>query len=189
MKEKQIINALAFLKSAESLKDVLRSAHTSSGKQESTAEHSWRLCLWVMVFADEFAGLDLEKMLKICVLHDLGEAISGDVPATEQKPDDDRAAKERGDLATLLAPLPEIQQAKFLSLWDEYERGSSREGRIIKGFDKLETILQHNQGKNPPSFDYGFNLTYGKARTDADPLLAEIRKIVDEETKAHGEAM
>ena len=58
------------------------------------------------------------------------------------------------------------------------------EAVLAKGFDKLETILQHTQGANAPDFDYRFNLAYGKARTDAHPLLAEIRALIDAETEA-----
>ena len=70
----------------------------------------------------------------------------------------------------------------ILALWDDYESAGSREAVIAKGLDKLETILQHNQGANPPDFDYAFNLSYGRSRTDADPLLARIRAILDAET-------
>ena len=55
---------------------------------------------------------------------------------------------------------------------------------LAKGLDKLETILQHNQGRNPAEFDYAFNLTYGLKQTSAHPLFAEIRAILDEETRA-----
>lgn len=63
----------------ESFKNVMRSAHTSSGRRESTAEHSWRLCLLAMTLEDILGPLDFERMLKLCVIHDLGEAINGDV--------------------------------------------------------------------------------------------------------------
>ena len=54
----------------------------------------------------------------------------------------------------------------------------------MKGLDKLETIIQHNQGKNATDFDYQFNLAYGADRMSAHPLLGEIRAIVDAETQA-----
>jgi putative hydrolase of HD superfamily len=49
----------------------------------------------------------------------------------------------------------------------------------------VETILQHNQGLNPADFDYAFNLTYGLKQTSAHPLIARIRAMLDEETRAH----
>lgn len=177
--------ALAFLKSAEKLKDTLRSGHTSGGRPESTAEHTWRLCLMVLVFARELPGIDVLKLLKLCIVHDLGEALSGDVPAIFQTESSDKSEQERADLQVLTQPLPSAQRGEILSLWEEYEAASTPEAVLAKGFDKLETILQHNQGLNPADFDYAFNLTYGGKHTAAHPLVARIRAILDEETRAH----
>lgn len=67
---------LEFLRGAERLKSVLRSAHTSTGRRESTAEHTWRLCLFAMVLEHRLPGLDIARVLKLCVVHDLGEALA-----------------------------------------------------------------------------------------------------------------
>jgi putative hydrolase of HD superfamily len=80
MLEDDIKGALDFLRSAEKLKDVLRSGYTSGGRPESTPEHTWRLCLMVIVFANALGDIDIAKLLKICIVHDLGEALSGDIP-------------------------------------------------------------------------------------------------------------
>jgi len=120
---------------------------------------------------------------KICIVHDLGEAIGGDVPAIHQKPGESKSVRERQDLNTLVAPLPEMLKQEIVALWDEYEAADSLEARIAKALDKLETLLQHVQGANPPdTIDYWFNLDYGKKFTDDLPLAAEIRRIIDEET-------
>jgi len=120
---------------------------------------------------------------KICIVHDLGEAIGGDIPAIHQKAGESKSSRERQDLNTLVEPLPGTLKKEIVALWDEYEAGASFEARIAKAFDKLETLLQHVQGANPPdAIDYLFNLDYGKKFTDALPLAAEIRRIIDEET-------
>ncbi|WGI21749.1 HD domain-containing protein [Amylibacter sp. IMCC11727] len=175
---------LAFLERAEALKDTFRSGFTSGGRSEDTASHTWRLCLWVLVFEDQLAGLDMAKMLKMAVLHDLGEAVSGDIPATEQV--GDKSADERADFIELLGDLPDPDA--FLSLWDEYDGATSDEAKVIKGLDKLETILQHTQGKNPADFDYGFNLGYRREATAGHPLLKMLRAMVDEKTRGRMEA-
>ena len=172
-----------FLQAAEKLKDTLRSGVTSNGRAESTAEHSWRLCLMVMLFDRELADYDRLKLLRLCLVHDLGEAISGDVPATCQSPDDGRAARERADLETLCAPLPDDLRGEILGLWDEYSGGTTPEARLVKGFDKLETMLQHLIGRNAADFDYAFNLTYGTQHTVRHPLLFQIRELVDAATR------
>jgi putative hydrolases of HD superfamily len=175
---------LAFLRAAEALKDVLRSGHTSGGRRESTAEHSWRLCLMALVFADGLANLDMPRVVKLCIVHDLAEAIHGDVPATEQVSSGAKTAQEREDLRLLVAPLDAPLRQEFLALWEEYAQGATPEARAVKAMDKLETILQHTQGANPPDFDYAFNLAYGRQYTSAHPLFAAVRAIVDGDTRA-----
>ncbi|WP_175816031.1 HD domain-containing protein [Burkholderia diffusa] len=174
---------LDFLREAERLKDVLRSGHTSTGRAESTAEHSWRLCLMALVFADALPDVDTTKLLKLCVVHDLGEALHGDIPAIEQAAHQDKNTHERDDLLTLTAGLDRVLRDEIVALWDEYEAAASPEARAAKALDKLETILQHNQGSNPPDFDYAFNLGYGRRYTDAVPLFSTIRAIVDADTQ------
>ena len=73
-------------------------------------------------------------------------------------------------------------RARLVARWDEYNAVATPEARIAKGLDRLETVLQHTQGANPPGFDYGFNLAYGRAHTDAHPLVAALRAPVDAET-------
>ncbi len=183
MDDDRLAGILAFVQAAERLKDTLRSGTTSGGRPESTAEHSWRLCLLVLAFERELAGVDLLKLLKLCIVHDLGEAISGDVPAILQVADDGRAARERADLASLAAPLPDDLRADLLALYDEYTAAATPEAILAKGFDKIETVLQHAVGANPPEFDYAFNLGYGRAATARHPLLARIRERADAATR------
>lgn len=173
-------SVLSFLDEANRLKDTLRSGRTPQGRQESTAEHSWRLCLLAILLAGELKDVDLLKLLKICIVHDLGEAISGDVPATEQRAGDDRAERERADLLTLCAPLPEDLRTEIVSLWDEYAQAASPEAIMAKGLDKIETMLTHTTGKNDDDFDYRFNLDYGLSATNRHPLLMALRHHVDE---------
>lgn len=188
MEEKAVVESadisaiLTFLRSAEQLKNTLRSGHTSTGRPERTAEHSWRLCLMAVLLQDEFPELDFARLIRICVIHDLGEAIGGDVPAVEQTAAAPKAARERQDLLQLLAPLPVRLQQKLVALWDEYEAATTPEARLAKALDKLETILQHNQGMNLPDFDYRFNLHYGRRYTASPPLIAAIRAALDRET-------
>ena len=182
---KDITARLDFIRKAGQLKDTLRSAWTAAGRTESTAEHTWRLTLLIITFADEFPGIDLQKLLKMCILHDLGEAVSGDIPAPSQL--QAKGAEERLDFQSLIEELPVRLIEEFTELWDEYEAGVSPEAEIAKAFDKLETILQHNQGSNPDDFDYAFNLDYGKAYTDAVPLAKEIRQLLDVETSSNME--
>jgi putative hydrolase of HD superfamily len=174
---------LNFLKNAEKLKSTLRTAWTADGRQESTAEHTWRLCLMILLFEGKYPDVNFHKLLKICLIHDLGEAISGDISAVDQAKMGSKAGAERNDFVMLIDPLDESQKKEFLALWDEYEAAETKEAKLAKAFDKLETILQHIQGKNPEDFDYAFNLNYGKKYTDFDANTSELRSILDVETR------
>ncbi|MFL5613370.1 MAG: HD family hydrolase [Gemmatimonadaceae bacterium] len=185
---------LDFLRATEKLKVTRRSAYTSDGEPESVAEHSWRVCVMALALQNELRDVNLGKLLAMCVVHDLGEAIGGDVPAPEQArrlaadPTATKSAAEREDLLTLLAPLPEPVRASIAALWDEYEAAKSPEARVAKALDKLETILQHTQGKNPTDFDYRFNLGYGRAFTADRPVIVRLRELLDRETERLADA-
>ena len=171
---------LAFFRAAGALKDTLRSGHTPGGRPESTAEHSWRLCLMAVALEEALEGVDLKRLIELLIVHDLGEAVRGDVPAPQQQ--GDKSAEERADLRALLAALPEAAAARLLARWDEYAAATTPEARLAKGLDRLETVLTHVEGANPPGFDYAFNLGYGRAWTDAHPLVAALRTPIDTET-------
>jgi 5'-deoxynucleotidase YfbR-like HD superfamily hydrolase len=178
----QLDGVLAFLRDAERLKTVTRSGWTSEGQRESVAEHTWRLCLMAMLLYGAAPDVDLARLLRMCLVHDLGEALGGDVPAPEQQAAAPKAGQERADLLRLTAPLPAPLREEIVELWDEYEAAASPEARLAKGLDKLETILQHTQGKNPADFDYAFNLAYGRRFTAGEPLLEALRARLDAET-------
>ena len=182
MRADELEGILTFLRAAERLKMVTRSGWTSAGEPESVAEHTWRLCLMAMVLYGRAPGIDLARLLKMCLVHDLGEAIGGDVPAPAQTAGGHKAGLERADLLELTRSLPPAMREEIVELWEEYEAAGSPEAQLAKGLDKLETILQHTQGKNPSDFDYAFNLGYGQRYTEADPVLAALRARLDQET-------
>ncbi|THB63044.1 MAG: HD domain-containing protein [Desulfovibrio sp.] len=173
---------LDFLRRAEALKSTLRTTWTRTGRQESTAEHSWRLSLFALLACREYPALDPLKIVQLAIVHDLGEAIHGDIPAPEQKGPKDK--QEREDMVDLLRPLPCGLREEMLSLWEEYEYVKTPEARLVKALDKLETLLQHVQGANPQDYvDYAFNLGYGTRYTGLDAFIRELRETLDLETE------
>ncbi|MGG5818120.1 HD domain-containing protein [Falsiroseomonas sp. HW251] len=182
MDDADIDGTIAFLALAERLKDTLRNSRTSTGRTESTAEHTWRLALMALLLGPEL-GVDAGRLIRICLVHDLAEAFTGDLPAPSPRKPGVKQAREREALATLTMTLPSRQRAEIFTLWEEYETGSTPEGRLAKGLDKLETIVQHAQGLNPADFDYAYNLRYGQKDTAVHPLLAALRARLDQATQ------
>ncbi|MEP3430247.1 MAG: HD domain-containing protein [Roseibium sp.] len=181
--EDRLTGILAFLQASEQLKDTLRSGTTRTGRPESTAEHSWRLALMVLLFEKNLEGIDISKLLKLSLIHDLGEAISGDVPAPLQSLDDGRQDRELRDFKSLCTSLPSDLAEEFLAIWQEYAAAVTPEAKAAKAFDKLETMLQHLLMPRQSSDFYEFNLTYGRDRTDVFALTRQIRNRVDSQTR------
>ncbi len=199
-----INEVIEFIKEIENLKSVTRTAWTTTGRRESTAEHSWRLAMLLMVLEEDFKDIDINKAIKMSLVHDLGELYDGDISAKLQSENDNKSQMEeramKRMLTTLpeslggkiydlwkeyrmLTTLPESLSVKIYDLWKEYNECSTKEAKLVKAMDKLETIVQHNQGKNPDDFDYEFNLQYGSQYFEDNGKLKLMRNIIDEDTK------
>ena len=183
MTDTELHGILDFLRAAEGLKRHTRTSWKSNGVPESVAEHTWRLCLMVLLLRDAFDDVDVSKLIQLCIVHDLGEALHGDISAVQQAGAPPKASQERADLMELLQPLPRDMHLRLLALWDEYEAAQTKEARLAKACDKLETILQHNQAATPADFDYRFNLAYGRQYADVHPVIARLRALLDSETE------
>ncbi|MCC3864420.1 HD domain-containing protein [Terrisporobacter petrolearius] len=174
---------IEFIKEIENLKSVTRTAWTKTGRRESTAEHSWRLAMLLMVLEEDFKDVDINKAIKMSLVHDLGELYDGDISAKLQGADDNKSHMEERAMKRMLTTLPESLSEKIYDLWKEYNECSTKEAKLVKAMDKLETIVQHNQGKNTDDFDYEFNLKYGSQYFEDNGKLKLMRNIIDEDTK------
>ena len=178
-----IDKVIRFIKEIENLKSVTRTAWTKTGRRESTAEHSWRLAMLLMVLREDFKDLDIDKAIKMSLVHDLGELYDGDISAKLQNDNDNKADMEEKAMRRMLTTLPDGISEKIYDLWKEYNECCTKEAKLVKAMDKLETIVQHNQGDNPEDFDYEFNLQYGKQYFMDNEILEYMRYIIDEDTK------
>ena len=117
----EIGRLLDFLKTAEQLKCNTRHSYTSSGRLESVAEHSWRLALMAMLVGDEFPELDMDKVIKMCLIHDMGEAITGDIPAFEKTDKDRKVENKKVEQLTDILPEPAVQNGRhYLKRWKRW---------------------------------------------------------------------
>lgn len=174
---------ISFIEEAEKLKSVVRTAWTSKGRRESTAEHSWRLALLASVMLDYFPDLDLPKVLIMSLIHDIGEINEGDISAALYPDKEAKYNTEYQTAQSVFAILPEPQASRMMDIWIEYNNNSIPEAKLVKALDKAETIIQHNQGNNPSDFNYQFNLEYGKEYFEYNEILKLLRSIIDEKTR------
>lgn len=184
--KKEMNGVITFIKELERLKETTRTARTINGNKESVADHSWRLALFAAVLEDYFPELNFTKVLEMCLIHDIGEAYEGDISAVllvNEKNQADKLIAEEKAMLRITQPLKETTKNKLLSLWQEYNNGETQESKLVKALDKMETIIQHNQGDNPEGFDYDFNLNYGKSYAAANPITMVLRELIDDETR------
>ncbi|MBU1167649.1 HD domain-containing protein [Patescibacteria group bacterium] len=136
-----------FLSLAEKLKSTCRYNYTSTGRQESSAEHSWRLALMVPIVIKE-QGIDVDELrsIKMALIHDLVEAVVGDISYMQIKDGEvsitDKAEQEKKAIEKIKELLPKNSGQEVYDLWHEYEEATSKEAKFIKALDKLETIAQ-----------------------------------------------
>ena len=134
---------LEILHVAECLKDTPRHCTTSQGRTESVAEHSWRVSLMAFLLRTEFPDLDMDKVTRMCLIHDLGECFTGDIP-TFLKTDTDRETED-SLLDRWVRNLPEPLSREMSALYREMDAQQTGEAKLYKALDKLEALIQHNE--------------------------------------------
>ena len=170
---------LSILIVAEKLKCNTRHSDTSSGRRESVAEHSWRVALMAMLLEDEFADVDINKVIKMCLIHDLGEAFTGDIATFDKTPAD----TEREDKAyeKWVNSFPTVQKEQFLKLLAEMSALQTKEARLYKALDKMEAVIQHNEADISSwlPLEYDLQLTYGTEEVQFSPYLVELKRQIN----------
>ena len=166
---------LEMLHVAERLKDTPRHCTTAKGRVESVAEHSWRLALMAFWLKDQFEGLDMDKVIQMCLIHDLGECFTGDIPAFK-KTDSDRETED-ALLDRWVQGLPPEVSARMAALYAEMDAQSTAEARLYKALDKLEAVIQHNESplETWSENEYELNKTYGFDVVSFSPWLSALR--------------
>ena len=180
MNTRDLIKALHV---AERLKDTTRHCDTSGGRRESVAEHSWRVSLMAYWISDEFPEADIDKVIQMCIFHDMGEAITGDIPAFDKTSAD--SDHEAHVMDKLLDTLPEPYRRDLKELFAEMEALETLEAKIYKALDKLEALIQHNEADLSTwiPLEYDLQMTYGNKECSFSEYMKELRDTVREDSK------
>ena len=154
---------LSILSVAEKLKCSTRHSDTSSGRRESVAEHSWRLALMAMLLEDEFSDVNISKVIKMCLIHDLGEAFTGE------------------QYETWVSTFPEFQKMEFQTLLKEMLELETKEAKLYNALDKMEAVIQHNETdiRSWIPLEYELQFTYGEEEVKFSEYLIGLKKYID----------
>ena len=176
MEPRRLIEVMAL---AEQMKNQTRHSWTSGGRHESVAEHSWRLGVLAYFVKDEFPEADMERVMLMCMFHDIGEAFTGDVPAFEK--DERHEKEEERQVRKWIGELPEPYRDELGELFEEMKAKRTLEAKIYKALDRLEALIQHNEADISTwlPLEYDLQLTYGEKDVSFSSYLKELRRQVN----------
>ena len=180
MEARKLLDALLI---AERLKDTTRHCSTTKGRHESVAEHTWMMTLMAFFMRDEFPEADMDKVIRMCIIHDLGEAFTGDIPVFEKT--DANEETEEKLLYNWVSSLPENYKEEMLSLYEEMAERKTLEAKIYKAIDSLEALVQHNISDISTWIprEYELNMTYADDKVAFSEYLTKLREEIREDTK------
>ena len=173
---------LEILEVAERLKDATRHCYTSKGRHESVAEHSWMMTLMAFFLREEFPDVNMDKVIEMCIIHDLGEAFTGDIPAFDKTSADEET--EEALLYGWVKSLPEPFAGKMLALYEEMAKRETKEAKVYKAIDGLEAVIQHNFSDLSTWIprEYELNKTYAYDKVAFSEYLTALRDEVKKDT-------
>ena len=179
MKARELLEALQI---AERLKDATRHCYTKNGRHESVAEHSWMMTLMAYFMKDEFPEVDMDKVVRMCIIHDLGECFTGDIPTFDKT----KAHEENEEnlLYSWVKTLPENYANEMIALYEEMAERKTIESQIYKAIDGLEALIQHNISDLSTWIpkEYELNLTYADDKVSFSEYLTELREEIRKDT-------
>lgn len=174
---------LSILSVAEALKCTTRHSYTSTGRHESVAEHSWRIALMAMLLSPEFPEMDMDRVIRMCLIHDLGEAFTGDIPAFDKT--EAHTREEDALFDNWVQTLPPDTRTEFTALLTEMNAQQTPEAKLYKALDKLEAVIQHDEADLSTwlPLEYDLQLRYGAENVAFSPYLQSLKAEIDHWTR------
>ena len=179
MDARKLLETLAV---AERLKDTTRHCYTAKGRHESVAEHSWMMTLMAFFMRDEFPDVDMDKVTRMCIIHDLGECFTGDIPTFEKSRENEQT--EDTLLEKWVKSLPAGYAEEMLALYAEMNARQTPEAKVYKAIDGLEALIQHNISDLSTWIpkEYELNLTYADDKVAFSEYLTTLREEIRKDT-------
>ena len=164
------------------LKDRTRHCYTQKGRHESVAEHSWMLTMMAFLLKEDYPDVDMDKVIEMCIIHDLGEVFTGDIPTFLKKEKDQ--IMEKTILLDWVNQLSTPTQERMKSLYAEMEEQKTMEAKIYKALDKIEAVFQHNRSDIQTwlPLEYELQLTYGIQESSFSNHLQALREAIRQES-------
>jgi putative hydrolase of HD superfamily len=173
---------LRILAQAARLKTTTRHCYTEAERKESVADHSWRIALMAMLMTgiEEYRDFDMNKVIRMCLIHDLGESFTGDIPTFVKKSADAKVEDEL--FMQWVESFPEPQRAEWVGLLAEMNALETKEARLYKALDKIEALISHNESDITTwlPLEYDLQFTYGQENMKFSEYMMELRAAVDE---------
>lgn len=179
----------SFIHSAEVLKNELRHSFTSAGRQESVAEHTWRMSLMAILLSSKLdKKVNFEKLLKMIVIHDIVEIQAGDTPVPfmvgNNELKQEKARREQDAIVNIRETLGPVIGEELYLLWQEFEARETYEAKVANALDKLEVQIQHNEADIKTWIPVEYELIYSRRPYTAfDPVLDELRVMIEQEAE------
>ncbi|MFW5759781.1 MAG: HD domain-containing protein [Cyclobacteriaceae bacterium] len=153
MMRERLQKQMAFLIEAGKIKNIFRMNYISDGSRlENDAEHSWHLCLLAIILSEhaKYKELDILKVLKMLLIHDIVEIDAGDAYVYDASAKAAQYAKEVKAAERLFNILPIDQAREYRDLWDEFEERKTPEAQFAAALDRLHPMLMNfqSQGKS-----------------------------------------
>ena len=136
-----------------------------------------------MLLTPEFPGTDMDKVIRMCLIHDLGEAFTGDIPTFWKTGADEQ--KEGRLFDSWVATLPERTREEWTGLLAEMEALETPEAKLYKALDKMEAVISHNESDISTwlPLEYELQLTYGAENVKFSPYMTELKHQIDDWTR------
>ena len=157
MISEHLLKQIAFIKEIDKIKYIQsRTKLFNSDRRENDAEHSWHLAMMAMVLSEySDSKIDLLKVLKMVLIHDIVEIDAGDTFLYDQNKNHENTEEEIKSAKRIFGMLPEKQAAEFIKIWNEFEDGISDEAEFAKSMDRLEPLLQNTSNDGGTWKEFG----------------------------------